>query len=151
MVDSYGRRAGSERTLSALDTAGLAASRVSQLRQLARAITEYAQSAAGKTELQAVAQSVLRDPDADDDFADAADLAQRLQTTSDPQIRMLGQQLAVMLSSSLDAPALVHVSSGPASGISIYFPRSAQTVDAYLTGGAFAADTGWADAVRAIW
>lgn len=143
-------------TLSALETAALTPARRTQLADLAGAMQTHAQTATGNAELRAIANAVLRVETTDTDFADAVDLAQRLQTTSSPQLQALARQLELTLSTpdSLYAgtPSLIHVAWGRGgTGASVYFPTSAATIDSYETGSAFAADTGWATALRAIW
>lgn len=143
-------------TLSALETAGLTPTRLTQLAALADAIEAHAQTPAGNAELRSIATAVDRVETTDTDFADASDLARRLQTTSSPQLQTLARQLELTLftpDSLYDGtPSLIHVAWGRGgTGASIYFPTSPATIDAYEAGSAFATDTGWSTALRAIW
>ncbi len=142
-------------SLSALETAALTPTRRTQLAALAQTLLAHAQTPTGNAELRAIANAVRRVATDDIDFADATDLARRLQSTSSAELQSLARQFELTLTTpdSLydGTPSLVHVAWGfGGMGASIYFPRSAATIDAYETGNAFAADTGWATALRAI-
>jgi hypothetical protein len=141
-------------SLSALDTDALDEPRSALLHDLAAAIAQHALTDAGRAELRAIAYGVKRVSADDPDFADALDLMKRLEASTSPEVRTLARSVEIALdtpdSLAGPTPGLLIVGWGGGAALSIYFPVSAKTLEAYAAQNAFAGN-GWAGAIRSIW